>query len=143
MSITLQDLQSALDSPRQEFQSSFQGLRTETDNAVGAALTEIRQQSANSAQQVASAVAAQFASASQGFSKEQTRITDILTAEHAAMNGLVTQQQAELEQLTAEVRAGIEKVAAVSDGKLDMVASSLAKQQFPSNCQIVFIRERL
>ena len=117
MAISIQDLQSAMTELRQEFQTSLLSLRSETENAVGTALTEIRQENKNSEQRISQSTADALSSASQGFSSEQTRVNDLLEKG--------TQQAGVLEKLNSDVQAAIEKVAAVSDGKLDLVVGEL------------------
>ena len=89
MAITFDDLQGAMNSLLQEIPGliapSIAGLCTEIDNAVGAALLEIRQQSTATAQQVTSAVTEQFHSASICFHEEQDRLNGILHEEHSGL----------------------------------------------------------
>ena len=124
--ITFDDLASAMNALRQEIPGliapSISGLRSEIDTAVGAALVEIRQQSATTAQHVTSAVDEQFQSAATGLTNEQDRLNNILHAEHHRLSAL-------LDQLTIDVRTSVEKVFAVTDGKLDEVATALLEQR--------------
>ena len=126
MAITFDDLASAMNSLRGEIPGliapSISGLRSQIDSAVGAALVEIRQQSATTAQHVTSAVGEQFQSAATGFTNEQDRLNKILHAEQNRLTAL-------LDQLTIDVRTSVEKVSAVSDGKLDEVATALVEQR--------------
>ena len=83
---------------------------------------EINQQATSSTAQVSSEVDAKFESASAGFLSEQTRLNDILQAEHSRLTELV-------DNLSAEVRDAVLKVSTVSEGKLDQVATAILEQQ--------------
>ena len=61
--------------------------------------------------------------ASAGFTSEQERLNKILHAEHDRLNKQL------FDQLSIEVKATVEKVGAVSDGKLDEVASAIIEQR--------------
>ena len=76
---TIQDLEGAMNSLRAEISTivapqiaaSITGLRNEVSGSVTAALAELRQHGANTAQQVSDTVQTQFQQAATGFSDEQ------------------------------------------------------------------------
>ena len=85
MAITFDDLTAAINSLRQEIPGvlapSIAGLRTEIDVAMhrlnDAALIEIRQYTASTAQHITTAVDARLQSAAVGFEAEQGRLNGI------------------------------------------------------------------
>ena len=86
MVITFDDLTSAMNPLHQKIPvlvaPRISGLRSEINITVSAALAEVRQQSATTAQPVFSAVDEQFQQAATGFSSEQERLNNILRSEH-------------------------------------------------------------
>ena len=78
---TIQDIEAAMNSLRAEVPSiiapliaaSVTALRNEVGGSVAAALAELRQHSATTAQQVAGAVQTQFQQAATGFSDDRRR----------------------------------------------------------------------
>ena len=134
---TIQDLERAMNSLRAEIATivaphvaaSITGLRNEFSGSVAAALAELRHHSETTAQQVSDTVDSRFQHASQGFSDEQ----GLMRGQIQAGQVRITATQAEIEKtlgtLKTNVDAAVGKMAAVSDGKLEEVASQLIGQE--------------
>ena len=74
------------------------------------------------------AVDKRFQHASTGFSEEQERLNGILHTEQERLTQIQTTIEQTLEKLKTDVETAVEKMAAVSDGKLDEVATALVDQ---------------
>ena len=74
------------------------------------------------------AVDERFQHASTGFSAEQERLNGIMHAEHERLTQAQTGFEQVLEKLKTDVTSAVEKISAVSDGKLDEVATALVEQ---------------
>ena len=133
MAIIFDDLTSAMNSLLQEIPGlvapSISGLRSEIDITVTAALAEVRQQSATTAQQVSCAVDEQLQKTATGFTSEQERLNNIRRAEHDRLIQVLEMNLQLLDQLSIEVKATVEKVATVGDGKLDEVTTAIIEQR--------------
>ena len=93
--------------------------------SVSAALTEVSQQNDTTTQRVSVAVDEQFQKAFAGFTTEQDRFNGILRAEHDRLTQEIEVNKQLLDQFSVEVKTAVEKMSAVSDGKLDKVATAI------------------
>ena len=87
---TIQDLEGAMNALQGEISgivapqiaANITSLHSEIAQSVSAALTELRSHSESISQRVSTAVEEKFQSAATGFSAEQTRLNDLMHAEH-------------------------------------------------------------
>ena len=111
MAITIGDLEAALAALRLEIPgqitTAISSLRTEIGKSQGVQNDTMRAEADT-----------KFESASEGFLSEQKRLNDILQGQHSRLTELV-------DSLSAEVRDAVLKVSAVSEGKLDQVATAI------------------
>ena len=129
---SLQDLEGAMNALRGEISAivalqvaaSITALRNEVSTSVSAALTELRQHS----EAVDARVDARFQLAETGFTEEQVRFNGPLDAGQARLTVTQTQLAETLARLKVDLDAAVAKIMAVSDGKLDEVASQLVDQ---------------
>ena len=71
----------------------------------------------------------QFQKASARFTTEQERVNGFPRAEHDRLIQVLNENKQLLDQLSVEVKATVDKIGAVSEGKLDQVASALIEPQ--------------
>ena len=114
MAVSVHDMQAAMGELRNEFQRELQTIRDSTIRFQD----ETRQQFLTEKEAVSTTVTERLESAGSGFRDEQTRV-----------NSLLERIQGELETMKTEVQAALQKVEAVSDGKLNEVATTLIEQQ--------------
>ena len=140
---TIHDIEGAMNSLRAEISSivapqiaaSVTALRNEVGGSVTAALAELRQHSANTAQQVSDTVQTQFQQAATGFSDEQAQMRaqlqagqDRITAESLRVTTTQTVIEETLKTLQSNLDGAVAKLASVSDGKLEGIAEKLKDQ---------------
>ena len=134
---TLDDLQGAVNALRAEISgivapqiaASITSLRSEVDVTVTSALDELRQHSETTTQRVSVAVDERFQHASTCFSAQQERLNGIMRAEHDRLTQAPAVAEQLLEKLRVDVTTAVEKMGAVSDGKLDEVATAIIEQR--------------
>ena len=134
---SLQDLEGAVNALRGEISgivapqiaASITSFRAEIGTTVTAAPSELRSHSETISQRVSVAVEERLQHASTGLSAEQQRLNALMHKEHERL----TQAQVAIEELLATLKVDVEtavgKLSAVSDGKLEQVASVLIEQQ--------------
>ena len=128
---TIQDLEAAMNALRSEIPTimalqiaaSVTALRNEVEGSVNAALAELRQHSASTAQQISDGVQTQFRQAATGFSEEQERVRAQLQAGQERITATQTIMEETLETLQKNLDEAVMKLASVSDGKLDEIAT--------------------
>ena len=128
---SIQDLEGAMNALRGEIASivapqiaaSTTSLRSEVDHTVTTALVELRSHSESIAQKVSTAVEEKFQSASTAFTAEQELMRGQLQSGQDRITATQEIFEQTLTKLDKDLKAAVEKLAAVSDGKLDEVAT--------------------
>ena len=109
--------------------ASITTLRSEIDTTVMAALSEVRSHSETMSQSVSGGVEERFQHAAAGFSAEQQRLNDLMHVEHERLARAQPAIAVLLAKLKVDVETAVGKLSAVSDGKLEQVASVLVEQR--------------